>query len=609
MTAGELPGALLVVDPDGRLEPVTEVLQRAGAAPIQRVTQLSDADRSDIVAVLGLDAPASDSHPRQDGLKAFRDVRETFDSPPPVALYVLRSERTRINELLDAGVDDVIRVPPKREGLWATRIERLCGLDTVESAEQQLESMLDSYPETVYLKDCQGRFVNISRYSLDNREMTRTQRVGLTDYELFPGDLPDRLYDEEQELLAREETLFEKIEHWVEDGEDKWVSTTKAPRYDADGELLGLVGDVRDVTHLKRQEHALAMLHQASRRLIRADDWTTIAREMIEITADIDALPAARIVLEGDERIEETSGDTEIAWDETSFERATESGETLYLADDGSVLTGPERTAYEDTWMPDQGIVGVRLPLGDHGVFGIETSEGVLEPFDIELTHILAANVEAVLDRRRQEERATRQAERIEQFARIGSHELRNNLQIAMGATDRALAGDEVAGRQAIATLERMDRLTSQLMTLARTGSMTRGNSQVNLSTAAGKAAESVAGDLTVLADTGATVMADPDASIEILAVLFRNVAERDSSATVQIGITDDGFYVTDDASTALDPDASNLFEPVYTETSGQSDGSLYLVSVLADALGWTVSVSADGTGTKVSFEGVTVEP
>lgn len=618
MTAGELPGALVVVDPDGRLEPIVEAIELAGVGPIRSVERPADVPRTNVVAVLGIDAPASGDHPKQDGLDAYRRIRDRFESPPPVALYVLRSERTRINELLDAGVDDVIRVPPKREALLTARIERLCGVDSVEPPEQQLESMLESYPETVYIKDCEGRFVNISGHSLDNREMTRAQRVGLTDYELFPGELPDRLYEEEQELLAREETLFEKIEHWVEDGDDRWVSTTKAPRYDADGELLGLVGDVRDVTPLKRQEHALATLHQASRRLIRATDRAEIAAVTIDIAAEIDSLPATRLVLDGEddqsgadvggERIEEQSDDAAVAWDETSFDRAATDGETLYLADDGSVLTGPQRRDYEDTWLPDRGVVGVRLPLGEHGVLGIETPEGLLEPFTIELTHILAANVEAVLDRQREQRRVTRQAERIEQFARIGSHELRNNLQIAMGATERALAGDEAAGRQALATLDRMDRLTSQLMTLARTGSMVRGNGQVELSVAASEAAGSIDGDLTVLADTSATVQADPDALVEVLAVLFRNVADRDSTATVEIGVAEEGFYVTDDASTRLDPEASDLFEPVYSETSGESDGSLYLVSVLAEALDWEVSITTEESGTRITFEGVAVD-
>ncbi|MFW6018546.1 MAG: PAS domain-containing protein [Halapricum sp.] len=614
MTGGELPGTLLVIDPDGRLEPVTTALRRAGREPIQEIDRLAGTDLSDVAAVLAIDAPATEDHPEQDGLATFQRVNEMVESPPPVALYVRHPERARINELLDAGVDDVIRAPPKREALLASRIDRLCGLDSIEPPEMQLTSLLESYPETIYLKDCEGRFVAISDHSLDNREMSRHQRVGLTDYELFPGELPDRLYDEEQELLAREETLFEKVEQYVEDGRDKWVSTTKVPRYDEDGQLLGLVGDVRDVTVLKRQEHALATLHRESRRLIRAEGRRAIATETIGIVEEIDALPDARIVIDGvdrdstgttDSEIVETSGNTAIAWEDTTFERAIETAETLYLADDGSILTGPEREAYEDTWLPEQGVVGVRLPLGEHGVLGVETTAGVLASFTIELTHILAANVEAVLDRHHNQQRVARQAERIEQFTRIGSHELRNNLQIAMGATERALEGDEAAGETALATLSRMDRLTSQLMTLARTGSMTRGDDDVALATAASTAAESITDELTVLADTDATVRADADALVEILSVLFRNVTSRDPTSTVEIGVTDSGFYVVDDADTRLDPEADDLFEPVYSKSG---DGSLYLVSALADALEWNVTVEIDDAETRVVFDDVAVE-
>lgn len=57
-----------------------------------------------------------------------------------------------------------------------------------------------------------------------------------------------------------------------------------------------------------------------------------------------------------------------------------------------------------------------------------------------------------------------------------------------------------------------------------------------------------------------------------------------------------------------VDPDGSALFEPVHTASDRATDSSLYLVSVLAQAHDWSVTVETDETGTRFVFEGVRLQ-
>ena len=46
----------------------------------------------------------------------------------------------------------------------------------------------------------------------------------------------------------------ETREPWSFDGSDKWVSVTKFPRFDNEGNVIGSMGISRDITELKKLE-------------------------------------------------------------------------------------------------------------------------------------------------------------------------------------------------------------------------------------------------------------------------------------------------------------------------------------------------------------------
>lgn len=600
--------AVVVFDPDGRLEPITEAIRRGGIDDVRAVATVEPIEEAADCVIVPDDVSAG-----IDGIEHCRRVRGAVGDVL-VGIYAFEGELDHTLELLQGGADTVICVPPERPTVLADRIRHATGVSGTESLEQQYRSFLESYPERVFFKDHDGMFVNATRLDhFAGFDVDFDQIFGLTDYELYRRELAEELFAEEQELLAREESLDGKIEHYLEDGEDRWVSTTKVPRYDADGELLGLVGNVRDVTDIKRQERTMAALHEASRRLVRAETSEDVARTAIDIAAAIELLPQARIDLFETGTLQTVATtDAELDWDEESFHRAGATDIAQYGIPSGEfVPIDVDEHDHRELSLPAgvESVVRLRIPLGNHGVFGVDTTADSLDPFTIELAHVLASNTEAALDRAVQERRLDEQAERLEEFAALSSHELRNRLQIALGTAERAQAQDDVeAIEDVIETLGRMNRLVSQLLALARTGSATRGSESIALSgisEVAWNAVESETATLTVASD--GIIRADRDGLLEVLEMVFRTIVDGGGSAEANIGTLDDGFYVEDDGTAIAEDQREELLEPTYSTVSEATGDSVHLVATIADAHDWDVSVTdADGK-TRFAFRNVEI--
>jgi len=605
-----MPGdpVVIVFDPDSRLESITEAIRRGGIEDVRTVPTVETLDgRADCVIV------PDDVSAGVDGVEHCRAVREAVGNVL-VGVYAFENELEHTVELLEGGADTVISVPPERPAVLADRIRHLAGVAGAESLEQQYQSFLTSYPERVFFKDRDGMFVNATRLDhFGGFDVDFDQIFGLTDYELYRDELAEELFAEEQELLAREENIDGKIEHYLEDGEDRWVSTTKVPRYDTDGELLGLVGNVRDVTDIKRQERTMAALHEASRRLVRAETSEDVARTAIEIAAESELLPEARIDLFETGALQTVAEtDAAIDWIDMSFRRVGADGVAQYRTEaDSFVTVDIEDHDHRELSLPAgiESVIGLRIPLGEHGVLGVETTAETLDPFTVELAHVLASNTEAALDRAVQERQLDEQAARLEEFAALSSHELRNRLQIALGTAERAKAqGDVDAIEDVIETLGRMNRLVSQLLALARTGSATRGSESIALSgisEVAWRAVESETATVTI--ENDGIVRADRDGLLEALEMVFRTVVDGAGSTEASVGTLDDGFYVEDDGAAITPDQREELLEPTYSAVSEVTGDSVHLVATIADAHDWDVSVTGVDGKTRFAFRNVEI--
>lgn len=215
-----------------------------------------------------------------------------------------------------------------------------------------------------------------------------------------------------------------------------------------------------------------------------------------------------------------------------------------------------------------------------------------------------------------------RQNERLDRFASVLSHDLRNPLSVARGWTD-VLAEDDVnedALERVRNAHDRIDTIVDDTLALARSGTDPE-LEPVALDELARRAWESVesggrvesSGRLVV--DANAVVMADPDRTMRLFENLFRNAVEhagRDVRVTVGLlgadgesvsdrahdGADDGvGFFVADDGPGVDARDRDAVFEYGVSGDSGGTGLGLAIVRDVAEAHGWTVELDSTESG------------
>ena len=223
--------------------------------------------------------------------------------------------------------------------------------------------------------------------------------------------------------------------------------------------------------------------------------------------------------------------------------------------------------------------------------------------------------IDDITDRKRREDQLARQNERLEEFAGIVSHDLRNPLQV-VSARATLLADDYPDDENVDAirdATERMVELIEDLLTLAREGDPLDDIEPTDLETVAREAWKSIdAPAATLTVDTPGTIEADRSRLRQLLENLFRNAIDHgDPAVEVRVAALPDGdspgFFVSDDGPGIAAAERDQIFESGYTTDPTGTGLGLSIVSEIAGAHGWTVDVSeSDAGGAQFEFRDVT---
>lgn len=125
-----------------------------------------------------------------------------------------------------------------------------------------LRALMDNIPYPVFFKDRQSRFVRVNAATAQLIESRNPDDfVGKTDQDFLPAETAQPLYVSEQSMMTTGTPIVNQIQMMIwGDGEVRWGLDNKAPIYDRDGTIVGLVGSSADITTIKRSEEARARL-------------------------------------------------------------------------------------------------------------------------------------------------------------------------------------------------------------------------------------------------------------------------------------------------------------------------------------------------------------
>ena len=214
-----------------------------------------------------------------------------------------------------------------------------------------------------------------------------------------------------------------------------------------------------------------------------------------------------------------------------------------------------------------------------------------------------------ITDQKQRERLLERQNDRLEEFASVVSHDLRNPLNVATGRLDLATqtADEDTAEHVSHASeaLDRMDALIADLLSLAREGRSLGETEQADLEVVAREAWSSVeTADATLVTEDAPTIRADEDRVRQLFENLFRNSVEHGGTdVTVTVESTPGGFAVCDDGPGIPEDVRDRVFTSGFTTSDAGTGFGLSIVERIAGAHGWTVDLAAnEGGGTRFVF-------
>ena len=122
-----------------------------------------------------------------------------------------------------------------------------------------LRTVIDNIPDSIYCKDLAGRKTLANRTELRfSGAKTEEEILGKTDYDLYPKELADGFFADDQVVLQTGQPVINREEFVIDStGQKNWLLTSKIPLKDENGNLSGLIGIGRDISKRRQAEQDL----------------------------------------------------------------------------------------------------------------------------------------------------------------------------------------------------------------------------------------------------------------------------------------------------------------------------------------------------------------
>ena len=115
------------------------------------------------------------------------------------------------------------------------------------------KTLMDNIPDSLYFKDEQSRFVLVNKAKASHSNVSPEEMIGKTDFDFLSEDQARKIFIDDQSIMQSGKPIInkeEKITH--SNGSERWVSVTKIPWYNAEGNIIGTMGITREITEWKK---------------------------------------------------------------------------------------------------------------------------------------------------------------------------------------------------------------------------------------------------------------------------------------------------------------------------------------------------------------------
>jgi two-component system sensor histidine kinase/response regulator len=185
------------------------------------------------------------------------ETTEEFETP--------EGER-RFTHVLKTPVHDASGKTVGIQGVFSDVTDRIRAEAALEQERYLLDSLMRSIPDNIYFKDTEGKYLRINPAKAACSGLKDPKEaIGKSDADFFSPEHAERAKRDEEEVMRTGQPLIGKEERNVyPDGTVRWMSTTKLPLRDRQGQIIGTFGVSRDITQLKQAQDALKEAAEAA---------------------------------------------------------------------------------------------------------------------------------------------------------------------------------------------------------------------------------------------------------------------------------------------------------------------------------------------------------
>jgi len=133
-----------------------------------------------------------------------------------------------------------------------------------------LRTLIDNIPDSIYSKDlaCRKTLANLTevRYMGARSE---AEVLGKNDFDIYPKELAENFFADDRSVLQSGKPVLNREEFILdENGQKRWLLSSKLPLRDKNGKIIGLAGIGRDITGIKQAQVALQESEELYRNLV-----------------------------------------------------------------------------------------------------------------------------------------------------------------------------------------------------------------------------------------------------------------------------------------------------------------------------------------------------
>lgn len=183
-----------------------------------------------------------------------------------------------------------------------------------EARLEILESTLNAAKDMIFYKDINGVYINCNQEFASLFDITPNQIYGKTDDDLFAPE--NAAYNIEQDHYVLKDKKLLRYEAWIKtrNGSKRILrELVKAPCYDGNGELSGVVGVARDITEqhrirsklFKRERLLFALTNATQHILSNSNDFSSAVKEALKTFGIESEIEAVFLLKESDMTIPE----------------------------------------------------------------------------------------------------------------------------------------------------------------------------------------------------------------------------------------------------------------------------------------------------------------